>query len=291
MLILLSFIIWTIFWSFWSVLLFRLSSQVNRSIVKGILFWRSMDLKTKRTLWRKEMIPIFSWLLLYKKNKKISSIYIVLEISCWIVVALTYITLSQTWLINIETWIGVSILVFWMTTNWLLTLLLIWDIYTRYLHMPIRIFTFLWLIFRLFSQNNQFLYNSLISFITVICIFLFIYLWAKYYAQKRYQISEWMGEWDIWLGAIIWLLLPYILAYHNIYFSSITLSFLISLYFAISSITAILWYFMQLYIYKKLTLTSSHISFENESQSRTLPFFPGLIIGFRIAMLSFSFWR
>ena len=77
------FIFWTLFWSFASVIIYRLKSGES-----GILNGRSHCPKCNHILWSLELIPIFSWIKNLWKCKyckaKISSIYPLLEISTWI---------------------------------------------------------------------------------------------------------------------------------------------------------------------------------------------------------------
>ena len=83
------FIFWTMFWSFASVIIYRLKSGES-----GIMWWRSHCAKCNHILWALELIPIFSWIKNLWKCKyckdKISSIYPFLEISTWILFALIW---------------------------------------------------------------------------------------------------------------------------------------------------------------------------------------------------------
>ena len=275
------FLLWTILWSFWSVLLFRLSKDTSLSTIASIIGWRSYDDTTWRLLRRDELIPIYSWIKQRGKStqsaKKLSTLYIVLEIVVWLVTMCTYIALTQAGLIDFTIWVWIDILMFWIGVNFLLTLLLIRDIYTLYLHFPVWIITISRILGRELSMGTTLLGMSAISTVSLVSIFLIIYFLAKLYAQKRYNMAEWLWEWDIWLWAIIWLLFPFIFMYHQTIFSGITLAYTISLYFAFSSIAGIIGYLIQSY-------------FSKNKSDRTLPFFPGLIVWFWFVLLSFSFW-
>ncbi len=81
------FILWTMFWSFASVIIHRIKSWEW-----WILTWRSHCTKCEKTLKAFQLIPIISWLLTkwkcyYCKNK-ISKIYPLLEISTWLLFTL-----------------------------------------------------------------------------------------------------------------------------------------------------------------------------------------------------------
>lgn len=83
------FIFWILFWSFSSVIIYRLKSWES-----GILWGRSHCAKCNNILWSLELIPIFSWLKNLWKCKyckwKISAIYPFLEISTWILFTLIW---------------------------------------------------------------------------------------------------------------------------------------------------------------------------------------------------------
>jgi len=82
MLILFAFILWLIFGSFISVLVYRIKN--NQS---GIFFWRSQCPYCKHTLWFFDLFPFFSYIFLKWKcrycSKNISIIYPLLELFTW----------------------------------------------------------------------------------------------------------------------------------------------------------------------------------------------------------------
>jgi len=77
------FILWTMFWSFASVIIYRIKSWEW-----WILNWRSHCWKCNRLLKALDLIPIFSYLMnkwtCYKCKNKISKIYPILEITTWL---------------------------------------------------------------------------------------------------------------------------------------------------------------------------------------------------------------
>ena len=83
------FIFWTMFWSFASVIIYRLKLGEI-----WIMWWRSHCAKCNNILWALELIPIFSWIKNFWKCKyckeKISAIYPFLEISTWILFILIW---------------------------------------------------------------------------------------------------------------------------------------------------------------------------------------------------------
>lgn len=92
------FILWTIFWSFSSVVISRI-----RSWEKGIFTWRSKCPKCGNTLKSKDLIPIFSYIINKWKCsycwKKVSIFYPALEIFMWTMFLLSTYFLIDTNLI------------------------------------------------------------------------------------------------------------------------------------------------------------------------------------------------
>ena len=115
------FIFWTLFWSFWSVLIYRLYSKES-----GILNWRSHCAKCNHQLWFWDLIPIFSWASNLWKCKyckeKISIVYPLLELSTWILFSLIwYFLIDYNLIINLNI-NEVIKLIFWLII-WFITIL------------------------------------------------------------------------------------------------------------------------------------------------------------------------
>lgn len=115
------FIFWILFWSFASVIIYRLKSWES-----GILNGRSHCNKCNHILWFFELIPIFSWIKNLWKcrycKEKINSIYPFLEISSWILFFLIwYFLIDANLIINLN--INEIIkLIFWLII-WFITIL------------------------------------------------------------------------------------------------------------------------------------------------------------------------
>lgn len=92
------FIVWTMFWSFASVIIYRL-----RSWEKWILTWRSHCSSCNTLLNSIQLIPIVSWVISKWKcihcKKEVSKIYPLLEITTWILFSLVWYFLIDIWLI------------------------------------------------------------------------------------------------------------------------------------------------------------------------------------------------
>lgn len=284
MFVLLFFVVWTILWSLWSVLLYRLDKGCWRNTIASILFGRSLDQKTQQPLWWTELIPIYSRITQKGKSKKtgksISSLYLVLEITCGIVVATTYALLAHYGLIDLITGQGREILVFWIITNWLLTLLLLRDVYTMHLHMPIRTLTAVWISGYYSMGTTLAMQEAIISLIILVCLFLIIYFFAWIYARHRYQKEEGLGEGDIWLAAIIGALFPFIFSYNKIELTAFSLAYIVTLFMTMSAITGLFRYAIS------KTNSTSHTS-----QEAIIPFFPSMIIAYWALLLSVQYIR
>lgn len=115
------FIFGTLFWSFWSVVIYRLKSNEW-----WILNWRSHCLKCNKFLTTLDLIPIFSWLLSKAKcsncKEKISAVYPILELCTWLLFAAIWYFLIDYNLIFSLNWIEITKLLFWLTI-WFISIL------------------------------------------------------------------------------------------------------------------------------------------------------------------------
>lgn len=263
--ILLIFIAGAFLGSFGSVLLSRLAEKISRIRIRSILIGRSQCPHCKTTLKPLQLIPIISYLRQGGKcthcHKKISPFYLVLEIVSGLVIALTYLRLQHT---------GFSrgALSFRGITNFLLLLLALHDIQTRELHDAIRYLLLARILgWTIWSSTTNRLFTIQTTIITL-GIFWIIYRWAKRYANKRYQMAEGFGLWDVYLGGIIAILLPSLITINHLPETIMTNAQLVILLFLIASILGIIGYLL------------SH----KKSSSPLIPFFPSLILSFRIVL-------
>lgn len=262
--LILIFFFWLIFGSLGSVLLTRFADGITRTKLRGFFFGYSKCPHCEDRLKAKHLIPVVSYLVQWGKCsycwKKISRIYPVLEILCAGIFVVTYFFLKDFW---IET------LVFWLLTNWFLILLLVYDLQKYELHMVIRVLlTALGIVANInISWGSD--WNALMSAIMFGVIFLLIYLFARRYVHMRFKKhEEWFGQGDIYLAVTIGLLFPIILSFHNLLFSWMMLLNVLILFVLMSSIVGLIRAWLQFLITKKA--------------SKIIPFFPAMIIAFRI---------
>lgn len=238
------FIIWTLFWSFASVIIYRLKNKKS-----WIITWRSKCPKCKNTLWIKDLIPIIS----YIKNKwkcrycgeKISFFYPVLEISMWIMFFLTSLFLVDINLIISFDKFEIARLVFWLLI-WFLTIIYVfYDI--MYLEIPDTIlgiwiiatlgvltidhFNLLWQNILHFSNQITFTQKELfIIFFYVIISFILFYIILLKWLKEIYDIII------LWIIIVFWIFLKYFLFIDfekSILWNTFLASFLIFLFFFI----------------------------------------------------------
>lgn len=276
--IILIFLLWTIFGSFWSVLITRLWEGVNKSTIKWILFGFSHCPKCKKRLKSKNLIPILSYLLQdgsceYCK-KPISRFYPTIEILSGIVFVLTYIA-------SIYWWLEVGYLVFLLAINWLLLLMLIYDFQTYELHVP------LWILALWVSLIPQFFFNiwdygwAFIWSLVFWVVFYGIYYWAKIYVKNKYKKDmEGFGEWDVWLAFLIWTLLPFVMEFNWI---SMGIGSILELLILFALISSILWI---IYYYGKDLVSKYFWVKDKKDWLNYIPFLPFMIMGFWILL----FW-
>lgn len=278
------FIFWAVFWSFWSVLIRRLKAQVDSKVIKSILYGRSQCPNCDNFLWPIDLVPIFSWLWLKWKcrhcHSKISIFYLILEIFSWIVFCLSFFVLKKYAIdlsyLDIKFILG---LVFFVSVNWILLLLIFADLLFFELNV------YLWIFAAVFSILFQFFWligDFNLAFIwglSFFAVFAFIYYFAKFYVRIRFwqKNTEWFWAWDVMVAFLIWLMLPFLikinwLVFDDIYKIVIMYVFLSSLLWMIFALVKyvttkgkygqaipflpamILWYWLLLVYWDKLLL-------------------------------------
>lgn len=175
--IIVLFILWTMFGSLWWVLISR---NWDKDWVKSIFFGRSECNECKKKLSTIELIPILSFFFQKWKCKncsfKLPNIYRIIEILSWFIFVMTYLFFPYH--TNIE-------LLFWIVINRSFLLLLIFDIQKHELHLPIWIFaTIVSIIFALLKINSVVFLESTIWFVLM---FFIIYIFSKYYMRIRFK--------------------------------------------------------------------------------------------------------
>lgn len=260
--ILIIFILWTVFGSFWWVLINR---ERDKNWIKSILFWRSKCNKCWKILSALELIPIISFLAQKWKCKKcgtkLSNFYRIIELIMWIVFVLTYLFFPH--------W-NIGELIARLAINWWLTLLIIVD-YTKYeLHFPMRIITTI--IALIFSIIKNPLSNVAISTLAFVLIFLWIYfLWKLIVKLKYHQKWEGFGQWDIYLAWTIWILFPFVFSLNNINTSTSNFLPFALIFIILSSIIWLIYAWIRYLI--------------NKNKSKELPFIPAMILALWILLL------
>jgi len=243
------FIFWSLFWSFSSVLIYRLKSGES-----GILNGRSHCPKCNHILWSLELIPIFSWLKnLWKCNYckwKISAIYPFLEISMWILFALIWYFLADLNLIASWNFNEIIKLLFWFIIWFISIVYIFYDILFLEIHDWIMLFwiiiIFLAIIFQSFwiiniiDSLNFWITSSNLEIIHSLWLLLVWVIWMYIIMLK--ELKE---IYDILILIWIWVLI-YLF---NIFFTSNT-SFL-----EFPAISALIWaysififFFMQIIV-------------------------------------------
>jgi prepilin signal peptidase PulO-like enzyme (type II secretory pathway) len=168
------FIFGTLFWSFASVLIYRLKSGE-----KWILNGRSHCPKCNNILEALELIPIISWVKnLWKCHyckEKISNIYPFLELSTWILFSLIWYFLIDYNLIYTLDLLEIWKLFFWLSIWFITILYTFYDLLFLEIHDWIMIsWISLWIIF---LSVNTILYNNLLISISSILLSITIIGW------------------------------------------------------------------------------------------------------------------
>jgi len=264
-----AFFIGSCFWSFWSVLLSRLE-KITRPNIKSILIGRSQCPQCKKTLTRSQLIPLYSY---YRQSgqckncrQKIANRYPRTELLCGTVFALTtFLRRQNGWNVTQTN----NLLLFRLLINRLLSLIAIYDLRTQYLHSALRYICTTIVILELFISQSFSFSDIFITTTTRIIGLGSIYLWWKYYAQKRYQREEWFGFGDVMMGWTIGLLIPYICSIHDIHISRFNSIALFLVFICLASCIGLIHFAIQCLLSSK-----------KENQTAQIAFLPSMIISF-----------
>ena len=276
-----------LFGSFGSVLLSRLEDKYDRQTIKSILIGRSQCPKCKNTLKAKELIPLFSYLWQRGKcrhcNTPISKEYPILEIASCLIFLITFISLFNT---NSSFWVdAIQNLIFWLGANRLLTLLIIHDIKSFELHIPLRIV----LVVRIRSREIKFwMYREAIIWgIVSLVIFVGIYYFGKRYVKKRFNSNEeWFWQGDIFIWTALWSMFPLIWKINEIEINRMTSVEITLIIVVIASIIWIIYALIESTYKKPKNKQSkeSDIFTEWRDNNKIIPFIPALILAFWILL-------
>lgn len=155
------FVFWTLFWSFASVLVYRLKSGEW-----WIFNWRSHCTKCSTQLKMLDLIPVFSWLASKGKCKyckdKVSSIYIFLEIFTWILFILIWYFLIDHTLIYSMDWFEILKLLFWLSIWFISILYIFYDLLFLEIHEWIML-SWIWIILLWLSAQTLIPWFNLIE--------------------------------------------------------------------------------------------------------------------------------
>jgi prepilin signal peptidase PulO-like enzyme (type II secretory pathway) len=255
------FILWTIFGSFWWVLISR---EWDNKWIKSIFFGRSKCTKCKKNLSFTELIPLLSFFLQkWKCNHcgfKLPNIYRIIEILSWLIFVLTYLLLPYH--TNLE-------LLFWIFVNRSFLLLLIFDIQKHELHLPTRIIiTIMSILFTLLKIDFIILAKTTLSFFLM---FLIIYFFSKYYMKIRFKKQEeWFGQWDVFLSFTIWVL-SWFVFYNWVEFGIVNLIDLVLIYVILSCIIWLIYAIVNRFLFF--------------GHKQIIPFLPSMIMAYWIILL------
>lgn len=279
-----TFLLGTIFWSLWSVLLSRLEEKSDRKTIKGILFWFSKCPKCWKRLKAKNLIPILSFFIQNKKcafcKKPISRQYPILEIISGLIFMFSYYMIFNIWVFIIPKWLYIMSYVFLAITNRLFLLLAIQDIKKQELHMPIRIILTIRILIRQFFWILGNYKWAFISSLFFTAIFLLIYFWSKLYVKLRYNSKEeGFWQWDVFLWFSLWAAIPLIEQFNALIASwQNHIKLIISIIF-IGSIISIIYCLINMIINKSIKIKIAN------KEKIIVPFFPSLILAFWIMLI------
>ena len=199
------FVLGAIFGSFGSVILTRMRYKITWPIVKWFVMGRSQCPECKHALKRYDLIPIYSWFTSWGRcahcGAKISSMYPTLEIVSGLIFVLWWVMYFLPGLMWRDSW-HIVILI----SRWLLGLLLVRDIYTYELHVPVWfmlvVVQILYMVFALWSGFAR--WSMLLVPLAFFGLFLLVYWFGRWYVRYRYrQAQEWFWQWDVMLAPVL----------------------------------------------------------------------------------------
>ncbi len=163
----LLFLLWTLFWSFSSVIIYRLKKKE-----KWILLGRSHCPKCNNVLKALELIPIFTWL----KNKwkckyckeKVSVIYPILELTTWTLFALIWYSLINFDFLLIWNPVEITKLIFWLFIAFITIIYVFYDILFLEINDTIMLIWIIWVLIILSIQTFVYDFNVITNFISPI---------------------------------------------------------------------------------------------------------------------------
>lgn len=278
------FVLWTLFWSFGSVILTRMRYKITRNIAKWFVAGRSKCPECKHVLQWYDLIPIYSWFRTRGRcshcGSSVSSMYPTLEIVSGLIFAWRGVAYLLPWLSGIDS-LHLGVLVAW----WLLGLLLIRDIYTYELHVPVWFgLIMVEVVYAIVALIGGFATRSMVVLPLVFFgFFLIIYRLGKRYVKYRFgQRQEWFGQWDVMLAP----LLGFLFAVGG--FSSSGVVDLVLVFVLGSSFVGLLYYFIAWLVhYFRSTKSKRHSTW-----SAMIPFLPAMIVSYWIILIIHmsNFW-
>lgn len=271
----LLFVLGAVFGSFWSVLIWRLQDGYSRKQIKGILYGRSQCPGCYRSLTVGQLVPFFGWIRqrgkCFRCGMRISSMYPVLELVSGAVFMLWWYYTQLDFSV-------LSLLL--LSLRWLLSLLLVWDMYTYELHMPLFSIVATITIFAIVLYYDLWL---LIFALWFLVVFVAIYYFGKWYSKLRFWVyQEAFGFGDVILAPVLWVWFAFT-AYWD--YDLVSLMRLI-LYFML--LACVIWILYYIFV-KVLDSIVQKMDLPDLVQYRTsapmIPFFPAMIVSYWILVV------
>ncbi len=267
------FVLWTILGSFWYALICRIHNSTSRQQWRATMLDRSRSDLDNSVLHRYQLIPLLSRIhhMIYSRSKPLSIRYPVSELIMGTVFVITYLSISSLYRPqNQREQIRPILIIAWIINRGL-SLLIIYDIKTYQLHLPVRIITLslsLWIQFLGLTWDYI---TAFVSSLTIAWIFWIFSVWWQYWMQWRHNLStEWFGQWDILVGFLVGSLRAYVSTLQDIWWRLMS----ISVYISLSAILWIIHYGLRILLISK---TKQH-KIWHHWPTESVPFIPALII-------------
>ncbi len=270
-----------VFWSFGSVIFYRLWEWPTKETWKWFLVWRSECPKCHHQLKARNLVPIFSWLFQWWKceycKAPISRFYPFLEITSVIIFLSVFFILQKHWISGHNIWLfeGYIYAIFITISAWLLWIIFLYDIKTYELHITATVFlAIITLIFTLFFGSNRL--EILLWILIFSLIFGLIYYCSKLYVREKYKKdAEWFWLWDVVIAPILGAWLVFFLKSYWIF----DWCNLVCLFIILSSLVGLIYFWIEILI-KNFIVKKRKKSKKPYWLQNSIPFLPSMIIWF-----------
>lgn len=271
------FVIWAIFGSFGSVLIWRLKAKVDLQVIKSILTGRSHCPNCDTALGASDLVPVFSRLLTWGRcahcAKPISMFYPILELFSGIIFVFSYfITSSYLWYADFAQTSFIWHYIFFALVNRSFLLFIFSDMLFYEINLPIWLAITLMIIFVQFIWLTGNYVQAFWGGVSFFILFYLIFRFGVWYVRVRFgqKDTAWFGGGDVMMSFSIGLMIPFVLQLNWLGTENILILLLI--YTLLSSVVGLIF-----------SLVATLIA--RGQRGSSIPFLPAMVVSFWILLI------